>query len=218
MNIETALVIAPHADDETFGCGGTIAKLSSEGVKVDLLLGTLGNRVPNSYTNRKNELDKALEILGVDRLWIIQAGEEGKMDLLPQVVLISYIEDIIKAEVPDVVFIPYPSHHQDHIAMHRACMAALRPGTFQPKMILMYEYTYPTWEVPDQYNGRFFVDISTEIMMRKVSAINAYKSQLHPDPSPVSPFASLIMAETRGLSIGVGYAEMFYVIQMRDVI
>lgn len=216
INIERALVVSPHADDETFGCGGTISKLTDEGIEVDLLLGTLGYD-HDSYLKREKEMDGAIRILGIHSCEIIRPLEEGRMDWVHQVVFISAIEDYIESGRYDVVFIPYPSHHQDHIAMHRACMAALRPGTFQPKMVLMYEYTYPTWEVPDQYNGRFFVDI-TNTMKVKLQALAEYHAQLHEYPHPVSPGAVVIMGEARGLSIGVKFAEMFYVIQMKDII
>lgn len=216
MEINKALVIAPHADDETFGCGGTIAKLTSQGTKVDLFLGTLGYNY-ESFDNRQKEMLNAMLILGMSSWNYVKALEEGRMDQLPQVTLVSAIEKYIEQGEYDIVFIPYPSHHQDHIVMHQACMAALRPGTFQPKMVLMYEYTYPTWEVPDQYNGRFFVDI-TDTFNKKYDALGAYESQLRDLYSPVSKRAISIMATTRGLSIGVRRAEMFYVIQIKDVI
>lgn len=213
--IKRALVIAPHADDETFGCGGTICKLS-EKAEVDLILGTLGYD-DESYFRRKEELENAIAILGIDHYEVIRTLQEGRMDMIPQVVFVAPIEDYIKNGNYDAVFIPYPSHHQDHIVINQACMAALRPGTVQPKMILMYEYTYPTWVVPDQYNGRFFVDV-TDTMKFKLMALAEYHSQLHEYPHPVSPTSVMIMGMTRGISIGTEYAEMFYVIQMKDLI
>ena len=33
-----ALFVAPHADDETLGCGGTILKLADQGLEVYWLL------------------------------------------------------------------------------------------------------------------------------------------------------------------------------------
>ena len=36
------LVLAPHPDDETLGCGATIARLSNEGYNVQLLTFTDG--------------------------------------------------------------------------------------------------------------------------------------------------------------------------------
>ena len=43
------LIVAVHPDDETLGCGGTLAKLISEGktvAVVDLTQGELGTRRP----------------------------------------------------------------------------------------------------------------------------------------------------------------------------
>ena len=40
--IKRATVIAPHPDDETLGCGATIAKLSNQGHNIKLLTFTDG--------------------------------------------------------------------------------------------------------------------------------------------------------------------------------
>lgn len=216
MKTEKALVIAPHADDESFGCGGTIAKLTQQGVVVDLVLGSLGYDKDSNHI-REDELNKAVDILGIrDYKVITKLGTERLQDMTPQYHLIDSIEREVRKEY-DVVFIPYPSHHQDHIALHTACLAALRPGAFQPDMILMYEYTYPTWVVPYQQDGKIFMDISSTIN-EKIDAIEAYQSQLRGNDNPISSKAAKIMAITRGYSIGVDYAEMFYVIQMKNIL
>ena len=47
-----ALVLAPHHDDETLGCGGTLARLCQSGWHVKLVIvtdGALGD--PNDYLN-----------------------------------------------------------------------------------------------------------------------------------------------------------------------
>lgn len=214
--VNKVLVVAPHADDETFGCGGTIAKMTDQGIQVDLLLGSLGYD-NNSLCVRDQELRQAIEILGINNCRVItQLGSERLQDMTPQYHLIDAIENEVKKGY-DIVFIPYPSHHQDHIAIHQACLAALRPGTKQPNMILMYEYTYPTWVVPDQIDGRLFIDI-TNTITKKINAIEAYQSQLRGEDNPVSSRAATIMATARGYSIGVPYAEMFYVIQMKNIL
>ena len=38
--MKTVLVVAPHADDETLGCGGTLLKLKAEGYELHWLLVT----------------------------------------------------------------------------------------------------------------------------------------------------------------------------------
>lgn len=118
--VKTALVIAPHADDETFGCGGTIAKMTDQGIQVDLLLGSLGYD-KDSLQVREQELQKAIEILGISKYNVItNLGAERYQDKVPQYNLIDAIESVIRIRQYDVVFIPYPSHHQDHIAVHQA--------------------------------------------------------------------------------------------------
>ncbi|MBS1571173.1 MAG: PIG-L family deacetylase, partial [Bacteroidetes bacterium] len=60
------LAIGAHPDDVELGCGGTIAKLVSEGKKVaiiDLTQGELGTR--GTAETRKTEAENAAKILGV---------------------------------------------------------------------------------------------------------------------------------------------------------
>ena len=60
------LAIGAHPDDVELGCGGTIAKLISEGKKVaiiDLTEGELGTRGTNE--TRAQEAATASEILGI---------------------------------------------------------------------------------------------------------------------------------------------------------
>jgi LmbE family N-acetylglucosaminyl deacetylase len=53
-NTESILIVAPHADDETLGCGGAILKHLSEGCKVYWLLCT------EFYRNGKTDENVAL--------------------------------------------------------------------------------------------------------------------------------------------------------------
>ena len=51
------LVISPHPDDETIGCGATISKLSNEGNNVHLMTFTDGvdSRDEKGAENRNNK-------------------------------------------------------------------------------------------------------------------------------------------------------------------
>ena len=65
------LVIAPHADDETFGCGGTIAKAKSLGASVYVLYMSVGDLVhvgrgTVDARTRAQEIRAATDCLGVD--------------------------------------------------------------------------------------------------------------------------------------------------------
>lgn len=80
MQNKSVVVFAPHPDDETLGCGGTIAKKVREGFNVYIVFITDGRNshrnVLNIYENpspeelkfiRRNEAIYATSILGIDR-------------------------------------------------------------------------------------------------------------------------------------------------------
>jgi LmbE family N-acetylglucosaminyl deacetylase len=72
VTADTALVIAPHFDDDVLGCGGLIAQLTAAGTEVCVLFLTDGSggveQIADraAYAERRHgEAARALEILGV---------------------------------------------------------------------------------------------------------------------------------------------------------
>lgn len=93
IGMKTLLVVLAHPDDETFGPGGTLAKLSSEGVAVHYLCGTRGesgtvsperlNGYRDSGELRTAELmcaAKTLGLAGVHFLGLRDSGMAGSSD------------------------------------------------------------------------------------------------------------------------------------------
>lgn len=71
-------VISPHADDETFGCAGTILKARSLGSKVFLMYVSVGGLVHYSSEHRSiagdvraAEIEAAAKAMGVDDYTIL---------------------------------------------------------------------------------------------------------------------------------------------------
>ena len=65
------LVFAPHADDETFGMGGTLLKAKEEGVETHLVVltdGSMGGNSSDIVETRIREVQQAAEILGFQSL------------------------------------------------------------------------------------------------------------------------------------------------------
>ena len=218
MSLGKALVIAPHADDETFGCGGTIYKLAEAGSEVHVVIMADDSKILDKNNIRIGEFGNVAELLGIKRWEVLFPGRDGYLDELPIRLIVSKLDKVLDTHKYDYVFLPYPSHHQDHKVTFDASMAALRPGARNhiPRAILAYEYTYPNWQ-EFKHEGKLFVDIGGEPISRKMNAIKDYKSQLQHFPHPVSPSSYLTLAAARGLAIGVAYAEMFYIIQMRGI-
>ena len=122
-----ALVIAPHPDDETLGCGGTMALLADGGAAVTVLTvtdgeATRGSRLGPEETGRvrRTEAERAAAAVGAT------AGFLG----LPDGGLSKQIGELsarIGAEIeeiePEAVFAPWLL---DGTADHRAVSEALR--------------------------------------------------------------------------------------------
>mgnify|MGYP001438865014 CR=1 FL=1 len=64
MKNKNVFVFAAHPDDETLGCGATIAKLSSEGHKINLITFTDGE----SSRNKLKKLNRNLKLIKMSNI------------------------------------------------------------------------------------------------------------------------------------------------------
>lgn len=218
------LAIGAHPDDVELGCGGTIAKLISEGKKVaiiDLTQGELGTRGTNE--TRAIEAKNAGEILG------ISARENLKMKDGFLINSEEYQLRIIKAirtYQPEIVFCnAVDDRHPDHakaakLASDACFLSGLikieteESGKKQEKWRPKQVFHYIQWKnlEPD-----FVIDISG-FLDKKIESCLAYKTQFY-DPTstePTTPISSksfldsiTYRAQDLGRLAGVEHAEGF---------
>jgi LmbE family N-acetylglucosaminyl deacetylase len=145
----SVLVVAPHADDETMGCAGTIARVKQLGGEVYCRVASLGgvrqySRELSDATaatadmryvsraERRAEFDAAMQLLSVDG-WDVLFDDTVHLalDTVPTMEIVGALErkgDLsLDAVKPTLVLIPMRTFNQDHDAMFRACLAATRP-------------------------------------------------------------------------------------------
>lgn len=193
------LVVAAHPDDETFGCGGTIASevaLGSE-VTVCCLTGTVA---------RHRELKAACEVLGAR---VIALKGKDLQLTVPGVTktLIPIIQDV-QPEI--IVSHSADDYHPDHQVVHQAFQRAAewaghstqyKTQAWRPQRLLTMEINTL---LP---NPTVLVDISENIEL-KTEAIEEYHSQLKKTEDYYLLF-NLQKARLRGLQGGCEYAEAF---------
>ncbi|MDR6555085.1 PIG-L family deacetylase [Paenibacillus qinlingensis] len=136
--LKKLLAVFAHPDDESFICGGTLAKYASERVDITLVSATrgeMGRRMGNPpYLNRESmaaaremELRSACDSLGIQRLLFLDIRDKT-VEFADESSLTSRIADLIYEVKPDVVltFHEKLGGHPDHCAIGKATTAAFQ--------------------------------------------------------------------------------------------
>ena len=181
------LIVAPHPDDESLGCGGAIALLRNFNVEVKVLVlsdGTLSH--PNSVKFpaeklrdlRESEMINALKILGVNEenitFFRLKDRSVPNRDSIQTVAKCKNYLDSIK---PQTILVPW---RRDPHPDHRAAYSLLKAANKAAKII---EYPIWLWEIAESEDAPTFdevdafrLDISS-VSLQKQRAINAHQSQ-----------------------------------------
>ena len=185
VDAPSALVIAPHYDDETLGCGGLLAQLAARGGAVRVLFltdssggaGGLGSAEPAAYAAlRRAEAAEAVRRLGLagfDRAELPDGELASRLDAAA-----AAIGRALLAQRPRLLLAPSPlevsADHRAAFAAVARVLGAVRPGDdLAPVVagltILLYELNRPLH--PD-----LLVDVTRELPQLE-RAIAAYSSQ-----------------------------------------
>jgi len=208
------LVVAPHHDDEVFGCGGTIAKFSRSGNEVHVLIVTKGDELFDQklIEQGRQEALQADRLLGVRETHFADLPAI-KLDTLPQYQINEILSSYFKKLKPELLFLPFPGDiNRDHQIVHACSMVAARPITVPIQEIYCYEVLSSTnWNSPglvSPFLPNFFVDISDTIEV-KIQALKTYASQIKPYPHERSPESVLALSQYRGGFVNLTHAEAF---------
>jgi bacillithiol biosynthesis deacetylase BshB1 len=224
MNLDV-LIFAAHPDDAELSMGGTIARFTSQGLRVGVIDLTKGEMsTSGNIITRAKETAVATKILNIkvrENLGIADGNVTQSDKNLKRVVT------IIRKYKPKIVFAPYLNdRHPDHIdtgqivkrAMfssglkkYKTTVAGKPQAHYRSKKIFYYMQTY-------LFDPSFIVDIS-DYFETKMKSVLAFKSQFnHLSPKKEETFISrpefLEYVEARakfyGFQIGKKYGEAFY--------
>ena len=194
------LAIVSHPDDETFGCGGTLALHAMAGHEVGVLSLTCSEEV------RRNELVSAANVLSVEEPTIFD-----EIELSYDADLIRKTSDVIVSKRPEIVLTHLPfDYHREHRLAHDLVKEAIEwaahtttygePWSVARLLLMEVNTLIPTPHV--------IVDVS-EAFDRKMEAIRCYGTQLAKFPWGYYEEFNAKKAELRGVQGSCGYAEAF---------
>jgi N-acetylglucosamine malate deacetylase 1 len=173
MNI---LAIAPHPDDETIGCGGTLCLHRAEGDRVVVVYLTSGefglkNVKPERAARiREVEARKAARLMKLSRCLFLRLRDWSISDSVKKTA--AALRPVIKSESPQIIYLPHSSEwHPDHRAALAIVRLALHRSAIPTPELRMYE----VWTPLAEYN---VVEDITPMMPCKLRALEAYQSQL----------------------------------------
>lgn len=220
------LLVVAHPDDEVLGAGASIRKFMKEGHNVALciMVGKAGARANLSETLSEDEA-RALKLLGVEKAYHADFPNI-KMNTVPHLELVQFIESCIEDFGADAIITHHPSdtnddHRVTSHAVQAACRLFQRRENIPALRRLMYMEVLSSTEwsldpVADRFAPNCFVEVGKEGVEVKLQALAEYKGVMRAYPHPRSPEAIQGLAAYRGAQAGCSYAEAFQCVFWRD--
>ncbi len=186
------IVVAPHPDDETLGCGGALALMRLLNYPVQVLVisdGTLSHPRSQKYPTpalrnlREQETLSALNILRVEATAVtfLRLPDGTISDFVASESICAACDAYLKAQLPKTIFLPWRNDpHPDHRATWQLIHKAASTLPTLPRII-----EYPIWDWDLEQRGSvknnakitgWRLDITT-VANSKQQAIAQYRSQ-----------------------------------------
>lgn len=217
MRNKNVLVVAPHPDDETLGCGGTLLLLKNKGYRIHWLIVTSISEEmgfsKEKVKSRTDEIEKVARAYGFERT-IHMGVPASRVDEIPYNQLVSMISDVFKKVKPNLIFLPfYNDVHTDHKVITEASLSCTKWFRFPyVNTVLFYETISETdFNINSsikKFEPNVFIDIS-EYIGEKLRIMNVYESEMDEFPFPRSDKALKSLAYLRGSQCGAQAAEAF---------
>lgn len=207
LSLKDALVIAPHPDDESVGCGGSIIRHVKSGSRVKVIFLTDGNkgdfegRFGKEYVEvRKKSTQKAMDILGVMdyEFWgygdrILYQEVQGVREKLFRV---------IETFSPSLIYVPSPFEvHPDHKIAFEVVWG------LREKLKVHLAF----YEILITLYPNILVDITAEMKIKR-RAIESYFTEVYYNDY-VSKVEGLNRFRTATLPKHITYAEAFILLE-----
>lgn len=227
-NYHRGMVIAAHADDAEFSCGGTVAKWCREGTEVVYVIctdGSKGSDDPDMNSERlaairEQEQLNAAQVLGVSEVVFLHHPDAY---LQPTLELRQEITREIRRFKPEVVICPSPVRtlqirgyigHPDHIAVGEAAVSAVFPSardrlTF-PELLEdgLEPHKVRDLLIAGELAPDTWVDVSAE-MERLIMALQQHVSQHNGFAVGWEDSVYRSRREVAGSQAGIQYAEAY---------
>lgn len=215
------IVVTPHPDDETLGCGGTLLKYKEQNYQQYWLIVT-GMDDSFSYERkqqRQKEINAVADYYGFDEVFQLNLPA-AQLDTISKSELVGSISKVFMKVQPQIIFTPYPGDiHSDHKDVFDATMSCTKWFRYPSvEKVLAYETLSETdFSIDPDANGfrpNVYMNISG-FLKKKIEIMNIYTSEISEFPFPRSEKAIRSLAFLRGAASGYDEAEAFMLLKER---
>ena len=207
------LIIAPHADDETLGCGGTILKLKEKKESIHCVILSSYDKTNNQklYDQRLKELSKIKKYYKFNSFNLGQFTA-NTLENKNKSIIISFLKEIIVKIKPNTIFVPYYNDaHSDHRITYDCCKPFFKSFRYPfIKEVYIYETISETnfnYKF-NQFKPNTWINID-KYLTKKIKIMKTYKSEIKKHPFPRSVESIKSLAILRGAESNFKYAEAF---------
>lgn|SRR3989344_2072059 len=206
--------MCPFSDDESISMGGTIAKYSTEGKKVIVIIFSYGEaslpHLKPEYVKevRLKETEQVSKVLGINQTVFLGLPDAKLKEYEHDKKLIKKVKSLIKTYNPEKIFTHSetdPHHPGDHKAVYNVVTKAV--DSIKKEYDL---FTFEVWNIIPENKPVMYVDVSN-YFNTKIKAISIFKSQWFSVILTILPV--YIRAIKYGLKAKCRYAEKFYKIR-----
>ena len=199
------LIVAPHCDDESIGCGGLLAKYPEDS-------GVIVCARPDDV--REKEFEAARDILGYSFRHHLQLLDGSIGDDMAS--LVGHLDDALNVLQPEELYLPYPSVHQDHIAAYEAGIRSARLSMsgghhYVPNVYVYDVAAYDLNLYPSDLRWNVFECLTEQQVDAKEEAVHTYGSQMVTGPHPMNGVKD--SARMLGASRKMAFAEQYALVR-----
>lgn len=219
--MKNVLVVAPHADDESLGCGGTLLRHKEEGDCISWLLVTSTKECygysKRQVTARDQEIEHVRRAYEFDSFHCLGLPPAA-LDTIARSDLIKSVSDVVEQLRPQVIYCPYRNDiHSDHEIVFDAVMAATKSFRYPfVKRVLAYETLSETEFGMKPGDGGFkpnvWINISSQLE-KKLEILEMFESEIGDFPFPRSRRNFEALATLRGSQSNCSSAEAFVLLK-----
>ena len=221
MSVNKIIVVAPHPDDETLGCGGTLLRHKSEGDEIHwLIMTTLTEQ--SGFSKERIESRKK-EIDAVSKKYQFDTVHQAKfitttLDTVKNSELIAEVSKIFNKVRPNILYLPFRNDiHSDHAAVFDATSVCTKSFRYPfIRSVRVYETLSETEFAirtdVSKFEPNLWVDISL-YLEKKIEIMKIYKGEMGIHPFPRSERNIKALATYRGATSGCDYAESFMLLK-----